>query len=57
MDLVTQLVNSNIRSAYKGDTLLHLSVSSLNVIKSSYFQEDMEAKVRFIIFSIQNNEQ
>ncbi|KFB51997.1 AGAP004499-PA-like protein [Anopheles sinensis] len=37
---VHALVQSNIRSASNNDTLLHLSVSRLNVIKSGYFTDD-----------------
>ncbi|XP_073969464.1 ankyrin repeat protein mann-cup [Rhodnius prolixus] len=37
---VTELVKSNPHSAPTGDTLLHLSVSRLNTIKSSYFTDD-----------------
>lgn len=39
-EAVTELVQSNIRSACTNDTLLHLSVSRLNVIKSGYFSDD-----------------
>ncbi|XP_067007719.2 protein fem-1 homolog A [Anabrus simplex] len=39
-ELVTALIRSNPRSAVTGDTLLHLCVSRLNTIKSSYFQDD-----------------
>uniref|UniRef100_A0A8D8JRE1 Protein fem-1 homolog C n=1 Tax=Culex pipiens TaxID=7175 RepID=A0A8D8JRE1_CULPI len=37
---VRTLVRNNIRSAITNDTLLHLSVSRLNVIKSGYFTDD-----------------
>ncbi|XP_052866251.1 protein fem-1 homolog C [Anopheles cruzii] len=37
---VHALVRNNIRSAITSDTLLHLSVSRLNVIKSGYFNDD-----------------
>lgn len=38
--IVSDLICSNPRSASTGDTLLHLCVSRLNTIKSSYFQDD-----------------
>nr|BAL61211.1 fem-1 homolog A-like protein [Locusta migratoria manilensis] len=38
--MVEELIQSNPRSASTGDTLLHLCVSRLNTIKSSYFQDD-----------------
>ncbi|XP_059611223.1 protein fem-1 homolog C isoform X2 [Phlebotomus argentipes] len=44
---VTELVRSNIRSACTNDTLLHLSVSRLNVIKSGYFSDDNNLTVIF----------
>ncbi|XP_035775626.1 protein fem-1 homolog C-like [Anopheles albimanus] len=37
---VRGLVASNVRSAITSDTLLHLSLSRLNVIKSGYFSDD-----------------
>ncbi|XP_060806925.1 protein fem-1 homolog A isoform X2 [Amyelois transitella] len=37
--LVRALVARDIRSAHTGDTLLHLSVSRLNVVRSTYFEE------------------
>lgn len=50
-DLVKQsvrsLVRSNLRSAITNDTLLHLSVSRLNVIKSGYFTDESSLKVIF----------
>lgn len=39
-DSVKNLVRSNPHSASTGDTLLHLCVSRLNTIKSSYFTDD-----------------
>ena len=45
---VSRLVRSNIRSACTNDTLLHLSVSRLNVIKSGYFTDD--SNMRGVIF-------
>uniref|UniRef100_A0A1L8DB14 Putative ankyrin repeat protein n=1 Tax=Nyssomyia neivai TaxID=330878 RepID=A0A1L8DB14_9DIPT len=44
---VTELVKSNIRSACTNDTLLHLSVSRLNVINSGYFSDDNNLTVIF----------
>ena len=38
--LVHGLVRKNLRSASTEDTLLHLCVSSLNTINSSYFSAD-----------------
>uniref|UniRef100_A0A1B0DQ18 Ankyrin repeat domain-containing protein 54 n=1 Tax=Phlebotomus papatasi TaxID=29031 RepID=A0A1B0DQ18_PHLPP len=46
-EAVTELVQSNIRSACTNDTLLHLSVSRLNVIKSGYFSDDNNLTVIF----------
>lgn len=43
---VQNLVLGNIRSACTNDTLLHLCVSRLNVIKSSYFQYENITRVR-----------
>ncbi|GAB0093555.1 protein fem-1 homolog A [Sergentomyia squamirostris] len=45
--IVSELVRSNIRSACTNDTLLHLSVSRLNVIKSGYFSDDNNLTVIF----------
>lgn len=39
-EIVTAIIRSNPRSASTGDTLLHLCVSRLNTIKSSYFSDD-----------------
>ncbi|KAG8250154.1 hypothetical protein J6590_107729, partial [Homalodisca vitripennis] len=39
-ECVRALVWSSPRSATTGDTLLHLCVSRLNTIKSSYFSDD-----------------
>jgi len=36
-ELVRRLVKQNPRTVYTEDTLLHLCVSSLNTINSSYF--------------------
>uniref|UniRef100_A0A1Q3F9U8 Putative ankyrin repeat protein n=1 Tax=Culex tarsalis TaxID=7177 RepID=A0A1Q3F9U8_CULTA len=44
---VRTLVRNNIRSAITNDTLLHLSVSRLNVIKSGYFTDDSSLRVIF----------
>lgn len=44
---VRKLVRNNIRSAITNDTLLHLSVSRLNVIKSGYFTDDSSLRVIF----------
>ena len=44
---VRSLVRNNIRSAITNDTLLHLSVSRLNVIKSGYFTDDSSLRVIF----------
>nr|CAD7577652.1 unnamed protein product [Timema californicum] len=38
--MVSKLLRHNVRSASTGDTLLHLCVSCLNTIKSSYFSDD-----------------
>ncbi|XP_044738809.1 protein fem-1 homolog CG6966 isoform X3 [Chrysoperla carnea] len=40
-ELVTDLVKKNPRSASTDDTLLHLCVSKLNTIKSSYFPDEI----------------
>jgi len=37
---VTELIRTNPHSASTGDTLLHLCVSKLNTIKSSYFSDE-----------------
>ncbi|XP_028176416.1 protein fem-1 homolog A [Ostrinia furnacalis] len=39
--LVRALVAADVRSAHTGDTLLHLSVSCLNVIRSTYFADEV----------------
>ncbi|BES96833.1 sex-determining protein fem-1 [Nesidiocoris tenuis] len=39
---VTELVKANPHSASTGDTLLHLCVTRLNTIKSSYFSDDSQ---------------
>ncbi|CAG2058844.1 unnamed protein product [Timema podura] len=38
--MVSKLIRHNVRSASTGDTLLHLCVSCLNTIKSSYFTDE-----------------
>ncbi|XP_048486625.1 protein fem-1 homolog A-A isoform X3 [Plutella xylostella] len=40
---IRELVAADIRSAQTGDTLLHLCVSRLNVIRSTYFADEMNA--------------
>lgn len=44
---VQGIVRANIRSACTNDTLLHLCVSRLNVIKSGYFTDDNNSRVSF----------
>ncbi|KAK7865662.1 hypothetical protein R5R35_006914 [Gryllus longicercus] len=39
-EMVTSLIRTNPRSSSSGDTILHLCVSRLNTIKSSYFHDD-----------------
>ncbi|CAB3258622.1 unnamed protein product [Arctia plantaginis] len=39
---VRALVRADVRSAHTGDTLLHLCVSCLNVIRSTYFADEMD---------------
>ncbi|CAG9794625.1 unnamed protein product [Diatraea saccharalis] len=39
-DVTRALVQADVRSAHTGDTLLHLSVSCLNVIRSTYFADE-----------------
>ncbi|KAK3923380.1 Protein fem-1-like protein C [Frankliniella fusca] len=46
--LVTDLIRYNPCSATTGDSLLHLCVSKLNTIKSSYFAEDNQ--VTLVVF-------
>jgi len=48
-ELVCGLVKKNPRSVYTEDTLLHLSVSSLNTINSSYFTsaDDIHVSTNF----------
>ncbi|XP_049277864.1 protein fem-1 homolog C [Anopheles funestus] len=48
---VHTLVHSKVRSAITNDTLLHLSVSRLNVIKSGYFSDD-SALLRIVFPSL-----
>lgn len=38
-ETIRSLIKSNIRSACTNDTLLHLCVSRLNIIKSGYFND------------------
>lgn len=49
---VHELVRENIRSACTNDTILHLCVSRLNVIKSGYFGDDNNLKVCTKTFSL-----
>lgn len=44
---VQGIVRANIRSACTNDTLLHLCVSRLNVIKSGYFTDDNNSRIVF----------
>lgn len=44
-EAVRELVRADVRSARTGDTLLHLSVSCLNVIRSTYFADEMDVTV------------
>lgn len=39
---VRALVQADVRSAHTGDTLLHLCVSRLNVIRSTYFADELD---------------
>nr|CAD7202982.1 unnamed protein product [Timema douglasi] len=49
--MVSKLLRHNVRSASTGDTLLHLCVSCLNTIKSSYFSDDNQvSRTIFLIF-------
>ncbi|XP_053619758.1 protein fem-1 homolog C [Plodia interpunctella] len=41
--LVRELVHADVRSAHTGDTLLHLCVSRLNVVRSTYFADEIAA--------------
>lgn len=41
---VRPLIDNDIRSACTSDSLLHLSVSRLNVIKSAYFSDEIPCK-------------
>lgn len=50
-EMVTALIRSNPRSAYTGDTVLHLCVSRLNTIKSSYYLDDNQVcEKNFVYF-------
>lgn len=42
---IRSLVKDNIRSACTNDTLLHLCVSRLNIIKSGYFSDGTSIRV------------
>jgi hypothetical protein len=50
--IVTDIIRSNPRSASTGDTLLHLCVSRLNTIKSSYIADDNQVSQKICSFSI-----
>lgn len=49
-ELVRELVKMNPRSVYTQDTLLHLCVSSLNTIDSSYFTSAEDIHVSLYLF-------
>lgn len=59
-EAVRSLVKDNIRSACTNDTLLHLCVSRLNIIKSGYFSEGTSLRVRkfsiYLSYSSYSNE-
>lgn len=38
--LITELVRKNVRCAAQEDSILHLCVSKLNTIRSSYFMDE-----------------
>lgn len=42
---VVRLLQADVRSAHTGDTLLHLCVSRLNVIRSTYFADEIAVPV------------
>lgn len=42
---VRRLVAADVRSAHTGDTLLHLCVSRLNVVRSTYFADETAVPV------------
>lgn len=42
---VRGLVQADVRSAHTRDTLLHLCVSRLNVIRSTYFADELDVTV------------
>lgn len=44
-ETIRSLVKNNIRSACTNDTLLHLCVSRLNMIKSGYFNDGTATRV------------
>lgn len=39
-ELITDLVRKNVRCAAQEDSILHLCVSKLNTIRSSYFMDE-----------------
>lgn len=45
-DLVTDLIRINPRSASTEDTLLHLSISKLNTIRSGYFSDETVVRLQ-----------
>lgn len=45
------LVKYDLRSACTSDTLMHLSVSRLNIIRSGYFTDDTTLRVIYEIVS------
>lgn len=47
---VRRLVAADVRSAHTGDTLLHLCVSRLNVVRSTFFGDDVAGPVRLSFF-------
>lgn len=47
-ETIRSLIKSNIRSACTNDTLLHLCVSRLNIIKSGYFNDGTGMRVILI---------
>lgn len=52
---IRSVVKDNMRSACTNDTLLHLCVSRLNIIKSGYFNDSTNVRVNienFFFFSI-----
>ncbi|KAG6464429.1 hypothetical protein O3G_MSEX014505 [Manduca sexta] len=47
LQAVRELVAADVRSAHTGDTLLHLCVSRLNVIRSTYFGDEVSVQPVF----------